>query len=195
MLSKPANKLKFLIRGGSIAAGRGVSRSYVDILKDNPLLKDIDIILSAGNGHTTFDCIWDFEQYIGKYNPDILLLHFGIDDIYLPVYRSEFKENLVQTVRLAVQFNPYIILMTSQPFRDKYEMESANIYYRAIREVAVDLKCDLIPIHLYWANYLYENRYYHRDFIQNDNRYPNEKGHEIFASAVMQKMEMYLSRQ
>ncbi len=186
--------MKFLIRGGSIAAGKGVHQGYVDMLKHDPLFNDFEIILKAKEGDTTFDGIGDYRDDIGKHMPDILFIHFGIDDIYLPVYRSEFKENLVQIVRLArSEFNPQIILMTSHPFEDEYEMNSANIYYRTIREVAIDLECELIPLHLFWTNYLYVNDLKHNDFIQKDNRLPNENGHSIISKAIIAKMRRFLS--
>ena len=101
-----------------------------------------------------------FDEDIDVYAPDILMIHFGIDDAYQPVYRSEFKENLVQIVRLArKRFNPEIILLTSHPFDNQYEMEMIYIYYRVIREVAVDLSCDLIPVHAYWAGLLKRRDY------------------------------------
>jgi hypothetical protein len=81
--------------------------------------------------------------------------------------------------------------MTSQPFDNDYEMTSANIYYRVLREVSLDMNCEYVPVHLYWANYLYENGLQHKDFIQDDDRYPNEKGHEIFADCLMKYIEKY----
>ncbi|MCU0822134.1 MAG: SGNH/GDSL hydrolase family protein [Spirochaetes bacterium] len=182
--------MKIQIRGGSIAAGKGVNKNYIDILRERLSPYNIDVISTAHLNDNSFDGIWYYFKEIDIHHPDMLILHFGIDDIYAPVYRSEFKENIVQIVRLARRnFNTTILLMTSQPFDSDYEMTSANIYYRALREISLDMNCEYVPVHLYWANYLYENSLKHADFIQDDDRYPNEKGHEIFADCLMKYIE------
>jgi lysophospholipase L1-like esterase len=177
-----------LIRGGSIPAGYGVCRSYVDILCD--ILGNADIINRSRIKETSFQAVRTFYEDIDAYKPDILLLHFGIDDAYQPVYRSEFKENLVQIVRLArKRFNPEIILLTSHHFENPYDMEMIYIYYRVIREVAVDLACDMVPVHVYWSGMLEERGVPLSDYLQADCRYPNEQGHELYAETVLNKLK------
>lgn len=178
-----------LFRGSSISAGYGVNTSYVKMIQENWQNSNYIIINSSNYKETSFDGIWDFDEKIAAYRPDILVLHFAIDDAYFPVYRSEFKENLVQIVRLAKeQFNSKILLLTSHPFENPYEMDMINIYYRSIREVAMDIDCFLLPVHFFWLNYLYANNFNIQDFLLDDTRYPNEKGHEIYYSAVMNKL-------
>jgi lysophospholipase L1-like esterase len=189
------NRMKLLVRGGSISAGFGVERSYVDILGEFFTSSNIEVINRSRIKENSFDGIWSFCDDIDPYRPDILMIHFGIDDAFFPVYRSEFKENLVRMVRLARQrFNPVILLPTSHTFDDPYEMDAVNIFYRAIREVALDLKCEMIPIHTYWAGHLMNTGLVNADFVQNDVRWPNEKGHEIFARAILSKINTVVSR-
>jgi lysophospholipase L1-like esterase len=181
-------KKKILIRGGSIPAGYGVKRTYVDIISEN--LGDVETINRSTIKDTSFQGVWTFQEDIDVYKPDILVLHFGIDDAYQPVYRSEFKENLVQIIRLArKRFNPEIILLTSHPFENPYDMEMIYIYYRVIREVAVDLNCDLVPVHVCWIGTLEEQGTVLSDYVQADCRYPNERGHELYAETVVHKLE------
>jgi hypothetical protein len=105
------------------------------------------------------------------------------------VYRSEFKENLVQIVRLArKRFNPEIILLTSHPFDNQYEMEMIYIYYRVIREVAFDLSCDLIPVHALWAGEIEDKGLSVSSLLQHDIRYPSEAGHELYAQNIIPKI-------
>jgi lysophospholipase L1-like esterase len=177
--------MKLLIRGGSISAGDGVSISYVDILTDIFAVKGIEIINRSRSKDNSFDGIRRFDEDIASIRPEFLMLHFGIDDAFLPVYRSEFKENLVHIIHLArTMFDPAIFLLTAHTFSDPYEMDAINIYYQAIREVSVDLACHMIPIHTYWAGYLEKSGFKNSDLTQYDERLPNEKGHEIFATAV-----------
>jgi lysophospholipase L1-like esterase len=189
------NHMKLLIRGGSISAGFGVERSYVDILGDLCTSNNIEVINRSRIKENSFDGIWSFYEDIDPYRPDILMIHFGIDDAFFPVYRSEFKENLVCMVRLArLRCNPVILLPTSHTFDDPYDMDAVYIFYRAIREVALDLKCEMIPIHTFWAGHLMNTGLSNADFVQNDVRWPNEKGHEIFARAILPKIKRFVPR-
>lgn len=180
-------RIKLLVRGGSIPAGYGVKSSYIDTIERK--YPELLIINRSRVKDTSFQGIWTFNEDIDAYSPDILIIHFGIDDAYHPVYRSEFKENLVQIVRMArKRFNPEIILLTSHPFEDPYEMEMIYIYYRVIREVALDLSCHLISVHAFWAGEIEDRGLQVSDFIQHDNRYPNESGHELYARAILPKI-------
>lgn len=183
------------IRGGSISAGFGVQRSYVDILAEFCAARHIELSNCSRIRDNSFDGIWSFYDDIDPYRPEILLLHFGIDDAFFPVYRSEFQENLVRMVRLARErFQPAILLPTSHPFDNRYDMEAVYLYYRAIREVAVDLGCEMIPIHTYWAGYLQEQNLETSDLVLSDVRYPNEQGHAVFAQAIIPILERTIAR-
>lgn len=185
-------KIKILVRGGSIAAGCGVNTNYVDMLRRRCLRRDVEIINRSWKGETSFDGVDSFYEDIDPCRPDILMLHFGIDDAYGAVYRSEFKENLVRIIRLAWErFKPVVLLLTSHPFDDPHEMEAVHIYYRAIREVAVDLGCLMIPVHTHWAGYLGESGVQHADLVQADVRLPNERGHRLLADIVAANLEYH----
>jgi lysophospholipase L1-like esterase len=182
--------MKVLVRGGSIAAGVGVKRSYVHILNDFCTARGIEVINCSRSRENSFDGIRTFQKDIEPYTPDILLIHFGIDDAFFPVYRSEFKENLVRMVRSAREyFNPAIVMSTSHILDDPYEMDAVNIYYRTIREVCLDLDCEMIPVHTYWAGYLQDYCLSNTELVQRDCRLPNEHGHKVFAEVIIQKFK------
>jgi lysophospholipase L1-like esterase len=186
--------MKILFRGGSIAAGKGVPHGYVDSIAEN-VGRGVEVINRSRERDTSFEGNWTFYDDIDPLRPDVLVVHFGLDDIYRPVYRSEFKENLVQLVRLArVRFNPLILLMTSHPLTDFYEMESAKIYYRTVREVAHDLRCHYISMHIHWLNHLYDNGLDINRFLQEDPRYPNEAGHSLYAEIVLNNLQDVLCK-
>lgn len=176
---------KILVRGGSIAAGCGVKISYVDILSRRYLPCNVEIINRSRRGETSFDGVDTFFTDIDPWRPGVLMLHFGIDDTFAAVYRSEFKENLIRIIRLATErFEPVVFLLTSQPFDAPHEMEAVHIYYRAIREIALDLGCRMIPVHTHWAGYLKESGIQTADLVQTDARLPNERGHRLLADIV-----------
>jgi len=178
--------MKLLIRGGSIAAGLGVIKSYVDILTESLLKKGIEVINRSRYRETSFDGIGTFNEDIEFFGPDILLVQFGVDDAFGYVYRSEFQENLVQMIRLArLRFNPVIFLATSHTFDNPHDMDAVNIFYRSLRIVASDLGCELIPVHNYWAGYLEDHNLCSKDLVLSDSRYPNERGHQVIAEALL----------
>jgi lysophospholipase L1-like esterase len=177
--------MKLLIRGGSIAAGHGVNKCYADILEESLLKKGIEVINRSRYRETSFDGIGTFNEDI-NFKPDILLINFGVDDAFGYVYRSEFQENLVQMIRLARRrFNPVILLATSHTFDNPNDMDAVNIFYRSLRIVASDLHCEFMPVHNYWAGYLEEQNLSSKDLVLSDARYPNERGHQVIAEAMM----------
>lgn len=183
-------KRRIVIRGGSIASGYGVERGYADILRERYSGAGIEVINRSRRGDNSFDGIRTFHEDIEPYRPDILLIHFGEDDAFFPVYRSEFKENLVCMVKLARElFSPVICLLTSHTFDDPHDMDALGIFYRASREVAVDLACEFIPVHTFWAGYLFDTGLSNSDLVQKDTRYPNGHGHRIFAEAVCRRLD------
>jgi lysophospholipase L1-like esterase len=185
--------VKILVRGGSIAAGRGVKEGYVDILRHRAAGSGMEVLNRSRNGDTSFEGVWTFYEDIDAFRPDILLLHFGVDDIYRPVYRSEFKENMVQIVRLARRrFKPDIFLLTSHGFENSIEMEAASIYYRVLREVSADLRCGYVPVHLWWMNYLIHSGMTPGGLVQEDSRYPNAAGHALYARIITNRFQSYL---
>jgi lysophospholipase L1-like esterase len=186
--------MKLLLRGGSISSGAGVSQGYPDTLRGFCESAGIELINRSRPQDTSFDGIWSFYEDIDPFRPDVLLIHFGIDDAFFPVYRSEFKENLVRMVKLARQrFDPLIIMPTSHTFDDPYDMDAVNIYYRTIREVCLDLFCEMIPVHTYWAGYCLDHGTTNASLVQADTRYPNEQGHEIFAEVIIHHLRRIFS--
>lgn len=178
-------KMKLVIRGGSIAAGHGVGRGYARILEERFAPEGVQIINSSRYGDNSFDGVGTFARDIEPFAPEVLLIHFGVDDAFFPVYRSEFKENLVRMVQRSRElFSPMICIATSHTFDDPYDMDAVNIFYRAIREVSVDLDCRMIPVHTFWAGYLQDHWLSNKDLVQADTRYPNGKGHEVIAEAI-----------
>ncbi|HQG31723.1 MAG TPA: SGNH/GDSL hydrolase family protein [Deltaproteobacteria bacterium] len=185
---------RIVIRGGSIASGYGVTRGYADILEGRYGERGIEVVNRSRRGDNSFDGIRTFHEDITPYRPDILLIHFGEDDAFFPVYRSEYKENLVHMVKLARElFSPVVCLLTSHTFDDPYDMDALQIFYRASREVAVDLACELIPVHTFWAGYLLDTGLKNSDLVLSDTRYPNEHGHRVFAEAVSRRLDRVIA--
>ena len=179
---------KIVIRGSSIALGFNSTLSYVDILSKDSILRNHSIVNISNMGDSSFQGVWQFEEVLA-HTPDIIIIHFGVEDIYRPVYKSEFKENLVRMVQKAREASiEKIIFPTLHIVDDKNQMEAFEIYTRLIREVAFDLHCSLATVHLEWMNYCYVSGNPVSTLLSDDSRYPNEKGHTLIAEAVKKKL-------
>jgi len=186
--------MRILIRGGSIASGYAVSKGYANILAEKLAPSGMEIINRSRYRETSFEGVWTFDEDIEPFKPDILLLNFGIDDAFHPVYRSEFQENHVQIIRRARRlFSPRIILATSHTFDDPCDMDAVNIYYRSLQIVAKDLSCELIPVHSFWAGYISKNGLKSSELSLVDTRYPSQTGHKIFADIIYSYLLLKLS--
>ena len=187
--------MKLLIRGGSVAAGHAAQRGYADILQNRLRPRGIEVINRSRFQETSFDGIGTFSEDIDAFRPELLLIHFGVDDAFACVYRSEFQENLVQMVRLARErFNPAVFLATCHTFDHPEDMASVDIFYRSLRIVSQDLHCHLIPVHTYWAAYLSEHQLTNAQLVGSDTRYPNKRGHEVIAEAIGLWLENHLEK-
>jgi len=185
---------RLLIRGSSIAAGYHVARGYADILRDWCAERGIEFYHCARPGENSFDAVRTFHEDIAPFNPEILIIHFGLDDAFGCVYKSEFKENLVQLVRRSRElFSPAIIMPTSQSFESLYYMQPVYFYYQIIRDVCRDLSCEMVPVHSCWNGIIMEQGLTHADLVQENVLYPNERGHEIFAEALLSRLELLTS--
>ena len=92
-------------------------------------------------------------------------------------------------IRLArLRFNPVIFLATSHTVDDPNDMGAVNIFYKSLRIVATELGCELIPVHSYWAGYLAEHNLQNKDLVLSDSRYPNERGHQVIAEAIIKHL-------
>lgn len=190
------DELTLLIRGGTIASGHRVVVSYADLLTRALTEKKITVINRSHRGDNSFDAVWTFDEDISPFDPDIIIFHYGIDDAFFPVYRSEFKENMVQVIRKSRLYcDPIIILLTSHIFPNQYDMDAVNIYYRTIREVSADLQCIMIPVHTIIAGQLLEKNINIDEIILEDDRYLNERGHALFADIIMRYLENIITKE
>jgi lysophospholipase L1-like esterase len=172
-----------------------VSRGYADILKDWCRPQGVELVNRSRPGDTSFDGVRSFQEDIAPFRPRLLIIHFGIDDAFGCVYKSEFKENLVRMVRSArACCDPVVIMPTSQSFESSYYMQPAYFYYQIIRDVCVDLGCEMVPVHSCWNRILQEEGLAHADLVQKNVLNPNERGHAIFAEALIMRIELIAGR-
>ena len=182
-----------LVRGGSTGAGIVVNKSYVDLLASYCLPFGIDVINRSNVSDTSFEGLGTFSNDISPFRPDVLIVNFGLDDLFRPVYRSEFKENLVQIVRRSrAEFSPFIILTTFHPLGDPIMEGSDFVLFRTIREVSFDLSCHYVPVHLFWSAYIEEHKCMPQELLVSGSYLPCELGHLVYCECMKNSLSRFI---
>lgn len=182
-----------LVRGGSTGAGIGVNKSYVDLLASFFLPFGIEVINRSRMSDTSFEGLDTFSHDISPFRPDVLIINFGLDDLFRPVYRSEFKENLVQIVRRSrAEFAPFVMLTTFHPLRDSIMADSDYVFFRTIREVSVDLSCHYVPIHLFWSAYIEEHKCMPQELLVGGSYLPCESGQFVYFECMKKSLSRFI---
>lgn len=88
--------MKLLIRGGAIARGKHVAANYSHILSNNQLLNKLEINNISREDDNSFDAVWTFDTDIAPHKPDILLVHYGMNDAYFPARLHSKRLTLAQ---------------------------------------------------------------------------------------------------
>ena len=65
-----------------------------------------------------------------------------------------------------------------------------HLYFQIIRDVCIDLGCEMVPVHSCWVRHIREQGLMHRDLVQKNVLHPNERGHAIFAKAIINRIEL-----
>jgi hypothetical protein len=53
----------------------------------------------------------------------------------------------------------------------------------------------MVPVHAHWNALVMEQGLRHSDLVQENVLYPNERGHEIFAEAIIHRLELFSIRE
>ena len=68
-------------------------------------------------------------------------------------------------------------------------MQPAYFYYRIITDVCHDLRCEAIPVHACWNAQIMEKGMQYSELVQDNVLYPSERGHTLFAEAIIRRLE------
>jgi hypothetical protein len=69
-------------------------------------------------------------------------------------------------------------------------MQPAYFYYQIIRDVCIDMGCEMVPVHSCWDRHIREQGLMHKDLLQKNVLHPNERGHAIFAEVMINRLEL-----
>lgn len=189
--------MKVVALGDSVTLSYGnkrspwISHSWPKILErilSSQLGEYVEVVNSGVGGDTTRRVIERLDKDVFQYEPDILLIMFGLNDA-LNIYRSisveEYENNLRTIIELASYRGIKAILMTPNPVTEKYiryengkSLKKLYLYVERVRKIAEDLRIPLIDIFkLFSEDDFYRDRLY-------DGVHPDYTGQSILASYI-----------
>ena len=175
--------------GNSIAAGAEASspqfrfqNRWVEYLKT--LFPKATIQLQDGSlpGYTTVEGIAKWETFIGKKNPDLVLLGWGMSEANIGgITPKEYQNNLVKLVQLTKeQKNAEVIIYSCFRPNDNwhYAGHSMNLYTDAAKEAAAISGCAFVDVYA-----IFEKVFARKDqpsLLSNNINHPNNFGHWLY---------------
>ena len=192
--SKLENGSQFTIvsSGNSIAAGAEASsiqlryqNRWVDYLKALYPKANINLQEASMPGYTSREAITNWEAYVGKKNPDLVLLGWGMNEGNVGgMSPAEYQNNLIKLVQLAKgQNNAEVIIYSCFRPNDNwhYAGHSMNLYTEAAKKAAEIANCAYVNVYD-----IFEKVFARKDqasLLSNNINHPNNFGHWLYFQA------------
>jgi hypothetical protein len=197
-LSKLTSKLEIgspvtiVSSGNSIAAGaeaRSVQLRYqnrwVDYLKAQYPKANIDLKDASLPGYSSLEAIAYWEGSIGKNNPDLVLLGWGMNEANVGGMNPDaYKNNLIKLAQKCKQEKNAEVIIYScfRPNENwRYASHKMDLYTQAAKEAAAAANCVYVDVYG-----VYEKVFARKDqssLLANNINHPNNFGHWLYFKA------------
>lgn len=185
-------KVSIVSYGNSISAGIDLSNindrlqnRWVHYLQTQYPKATINLQDASLPGYTTLEAIAYWETYIGKKNPDLVLLGWGMNEANIGgMSPKEYENNLVKLVQMTrAQNNAEVIIYSC--FRPNenwhYSNHSMNLYTEAAKQAAEIANCAYVNVYD-----IFEKVFARKDqpsLLSNNINHPNDFGHWLYFQA------------
>ena len=136
-------------------------------------------------GYTSREAITNWEAYVGKKNPDLVLLGWGMNEGNVGgMSPDEYQNNLVNLVQLSKgQNNAEVIIYSCFRPNDNwhYAGHSMNLYTEAAKKAAEIANCAYVNVYD-----IFEKVFARKDqpsLLSNNINHPNNFGHWLYFQA------------
>ncbi len=173
-LSPLSSQDTILAFGDSLTYGTGADESedYPTVLSN---LSNMNIINAGVPGEISSKGLERLPTLLDEYNPSLLILIHGGNDILKKLPRNEHKKNLIAMVELAKARNIEVIMLgVPEP---GIFLKSAEIYEQVANEMKVPIELSILP------NVLGDNS------LKSDIAHPNHKGYQKIAEGIFEFLE------
>jgi len=176
--------------GDSFTYGWGVTKGYLcslrEMISDKYPGSKINLINGGSPGDTAKGGVYRVWQDVIRHNPDLVIIQFGLNDLYSGFGTDEFYQNLSRIVKeIREKTDSEIILVTSTTVEDKEQNKIIYTFYDQIVECGKEFKVPVVKVHEYWEKRIAMGSSL-PFLVQNDGIHPNEAGHLIMAEAIME---------
>ena len=196
---KPAKFIKIIQKGeeltiaaigDSFTYGWGVTKGYLcslrEMISDKYPGAKINLINGGSPGDTAKGGVYRVWQDVIRHNPDLVIIQFGLNDLYSGFGTEEFYQNLARIVKdIKEKTESEIILVTSTTVEDKEQNKIIYTFYDQIVACGKEFKVPVVKVHEYWEKRIAMGSSF-PFLVQNDGIHPNEAGHLIMAEAIME---------
>ena len=81
-----------------------------------------------------------------------------------------------------------IIFSTSVPVAYPYENSVAELFYKEIESLAMEMNTTLAKVHEYWKSKISAGEFTHGSLVQSDGVHPLEQGYRLMAECIAQEL-------
>ncbi len=158
--------------GDSITAGLGAEegKDYPSVLREK---FDLKVINSGVSGDTSRDALMRLEDDVLAYNPKIVIVEFGANDVFGGMSKEETFKNIEEVVDKIHNSGAIVVLVKVELMNSKYDQGFKDISKRSGALLIDEIMNDILKD----SELLY------------DQIHPNAKGYKIIAERIYQKTE------
>lgn len=168
--------------GDSLTHGWMVSRGYYDRFAGWLEERFGGAVLESRNegvpGDTSRGGLYRLGGIMAR-SPDLVVVQFGINDLWCSVPVSAFAANLREIVARIGDGGAIAVLVTSCPLPDESSRPHADPYFDAIRAVAQRARAPIADTERAWRESAALD-----SMRLGDGVHPDDRGHELMASAL-----------
>lgn len=179
-----------IVIGDSLTRGWMVSQGYVDFLRrmipEKYARANVTVSAQGVPGDSSGDGLYRLERDILRHDPSLVMIQFGLNDLFIGESPDRFETNLHTMVeRIKDTLSSEILLLTSSLIFHNGESQRAQAYYDRIIETGEDFNIPVVRVHEYWKKQI-ESGTDHGSLVQFDRVHPTEEGYYLMARAIME---------
>lgn len=169
--------------GDSLTYGWEASFSYFDLFISRLRTEFNSATVNGINAGICGDTASGGATRVGRLleeKTDLLLVQFGINDLYCGVSVNRYADALNDIAQKAIQSGSLPLLITSGPLLYPEQQREIAPYYTALHRVATNLQCPTADIATFWhSQFTTFSQFYYEDGV-----HPNDAGYRAMADAL-----------
>ena len=175
--------------GDSLTYGWDVTKGYIDFIRTAIPLKypsaDFQLINQGIPGDTAVDGLYRTERDVIRYNPDLVLIQFALNDAFTGCSEERYEKGIRGIVeKIRSDTDSEILLITSVSLGTRREEELVYGFYQRLVDVSETEGVPVALVHEYWKRRISEGIDFNT-LVQADQVHPTEAGYRLMAEAVM----------